>query len=64
MAIDEKKSAPNATRCEAGSGSCGAGQPLFTTNGLVYCNAHAGWPTSKEGRTEAAVREATSKVGE
>jgi hypothetical protein len=50
------KPAPEATRCEAGGNSCGAGQPLFDTDGLIHCATHAAWPTSKEGRKEIAVR--------
>jgi len=58
MAKDDNKKqpAPDATRCEAGGGSCGAGQPLFTQNGLVFCEHHSSWPESKEGRKEIAVR--------
>jgi hypothetical protein len=56
MANDKKKSAPEATRCEAGGGSCGAGQPLYVTDGLVHCEHHSSWPESKEGRIMAATR--------
>jgi hypothetical protein len=56
MADDKKVPAPNATRCEAGNNTCGAGQPLFTSGGLVYCEAHSGWPTSKEGRVASATK--------
>lgn len=54
----DKVPAPNALRCEAGGNSCGAGQPLFTAKGLVFCDHHADWPNSKEGRVEIAMREA------
>ena len=49
-------------RCEAGAtpqhpeGTCGAGQPLYRTNGLVHCYTHKSWPESAEGKTEARVR--------
>jgi hypothetical protein len=55
--------APDAVRCQAGSteaqpnGSCGAGQPLYTTNGLVHCWHHSDWPNSKEARKFLAVLE-------
>ncbi len=48
--------APDAIRCIAGAsercpeGSCGAGQPLYITNGLAHCEHHADWPNSKEAR--------------
>lgn len=53
---NEKKATPSAERCEAGGGSCGAGQPLFETNGLIHCEHHASWPESKEGKKAAAVK--------
>ena len=63
MANDKMKPMPDATRCEAGGGSCGAGQPLYTANGLVFCEHHASWVDSKEGKIAAAVKDATSKAG-
>lgn len=54
--------APDAKRCEAGTdekhpeGSCGQGQPLYTTNGLVHCFTHADWPNSKEAKKLIAIR--------
>ena len=56
--------APDAKRCEAGAssrepeGTCGAGQPLYRTNGLVHCYTHKSWPVSDDGKTEARVRAA------
>lgn len=50
------KKAPDALRCEAGEGSCGAGQPLYETDGLIHCEHHASWPSSKEGKKAAAVK--------
>ncbi len=47
--------APDATRCDAGGGTCGAGQPLYTVNGLYFCFSHAAWPASKEGRIATAI---------
>jgi hypothetical protein len=55
MANDKKTPAPEAVRCELDG--CGAGQPLYTTNGLNHCAHHADWPTSKEGRKVIAHRE-------
>jgi len=55
--------APDAKRCEAGAtdsqpdGSCGAGQPLFKTNGLVHCYHHSDWTKSKEAKKLNAARE-------
>lgn len=57
---NEKKPAPNGVKCEAGGGSCGAGQPLFETNGLIHCEHHASWPSSKEGK----IMLATKKINE
>lgn len=61
MGNDDKKSvpipAPDATRCEAGGGSCGAGQPLFTMSGLVFCAHHFDFPNSKEGRIAIATKQ-------
>jgi hypothetical protein len=54
---DKMKPAPDAARCEAGGGSCGAGQPLFKTGGLIHCAHHASWPSSKEGRIAAATNQ-------
>ena len=54
MPDDKKTPAPDATRCEADG--CGAGQPLYTTNGLVHCDHHSDWPNSKEARKLIAVR--------
>lgn len=56
----EKKPAPDATRCEAGGGSCGAGQPLYETDGLIHCDHHSTWPASKEGKIAIA----TKKINE
>lgn len=65
MAKDDKmKPAPDAKRCEAGNDSCGAGQPLYTQNGLVFCDHHASWVNSKEGKIAAAVKSASQEAGE
>jgi hypothetical protein len=56
MANEKLTPAPKAEKCEAGGGSCGAGQPLYTVNGLVFCEHHADWPNSKEGRKVAAIK--------
>lgn len=57
MPNDKLKPAPDAKRCGAGNDSCGAGQPLYETNGLIHCEHHALWPMSKEGRIAVAVKE-------
>lgn len=48
--------APDATRCEACGNSCGAGQPLYETDGLHHCEHHADWPNSVEGKRAAAIK--------
>jgi len=52
--------APDAKRCEAGNDSCGAGQPLYVSDGIIHCEHHASWSCSKEGRVAAA----TKKINE
>lgn len=61
MANEKLVPAPDAKRCEAGGGSCGAGQPLYVTNGLFHCEPHASWPDSKEGRVAAAIKKAENE---
>lgn len=63
MTVAEMTPAPEAKRCEAGDGSCGAGQPLYETNGLVHCPHHTAWPASKDGQLAAAIKEAKRKLG-
>lgn len=51
---NDKKPAPDAVKCEVDG--CGAGQPLYTTDGLVHCEHHSTWPASKEGRKKIATK--------
>lgn len=51
--------APDAVRCDADG--CGAGQPLYTTNGLVHCYTHKSWAASEDGKVEAQVRALRAK---
>lgn len=48
--------APSATRCEAHNNSCGAGQPLYDTGGLIHCEHHGDWPNSPEGKRALAIK--------
>lgn len=62
MANSKLTPAPDAKRCEAGateaqpSGTCGAGQPLYTSNGIVHCEHHIDWPSSKEAKIFLAIK--------
>jgi hypothetical protein len=56
IADEEKKLSPAPSEKVCDCAGCGAGQPLYTKDGLVFCFSHRDWPNSKEGRKLVATR--------